>query len=70
MADANTAKVKDIPVKKKKPVVIKTPRERFADVVFWVMRTAIVANIVMLFFPAFNPARISGMINRNLSLFS
>ena len=24
----------------------------------------------MLFFPAFNPARLSGMINKNLSLFS
>ena len=70
MADAKTVQAKDIPVKKKKPVVIKTPRERCTDVIFWIMRTAVVANIVMLFFPAFNPARISGMINRNLSLFS
>lgn len=70
MADANAARVKAIPAGKKKPAVIKTPREKFSDAVFWVMRTAVVFNVILLFFPAFNPARISGMINRNLSLFS
>ena len=59
----------DIPVRKK-PVIVKTPRERIADAIYWIIRIAIVANIVMLFFPTFNPARISTQINKNLSLFS
>lgn len=48
----------------------KTPSERIADKIYWLLRAAVVANVVMLFFPYFNPARLSGMINRNLSLFS
>ena len=53
-----------------KPVVEKTPKERIADVIYWFMRAAVVVNIVALFFPAFNPARLTGMINKNMSLFS
>ncbi len=56
--------------KKRRPDGEKTVSERIADKIYWVMRCAIVLNIVALFFPAFNPARISGMINKNLSLFS
>lgn len=48
----------------------KTAKERISDVIYWVLRAAIVFNIVALFFPSFNPARISTMINRNVSLFS
>ncbi|MDE7294490.1 MAG: ABC transporter permease subunit [Oscillospiraceae bacterium] len=48
----------------------KTAAERVSDVIYWILRAAVVFNIVVLFFPSFNPARISGMINRNLSLFS
>ena len=55
---------------KKRSVIVKTPLERVADVIYWLMRTAVVVNIVALFFPAFNPARLSGMINKNMSLFS
>lgn len=54
----------------RKPTVIKTPSEKIADKIYWVLRLAVVLNVVALFFPAFNPARLSGMINRNLSLFS
>lgn len=57
-------------IKRNQPVAFKTPAEKTADVIYWFLRTAIIANIVMLFFPAFNPARLSGMINKNLSLFS
>ncbi len=71
MAATNTsAPAKDIPVKKKPKVVPKTASERIADKIYWVLRLGIVANVVMLFFPAFNPARISGLINKNLSLFT
>ena len=48
----------------------KTAAERVSDVIYWILRAAVVFNIVVLFFPGFNPARISGMINSNLSLFS
>lgn len=48
----------------------KTMSERIADKIYWVLRCAVVLNIVALFFPSFNPARLSGMINKNLSLFS
>lgn len=57
-------------IKKNQTIVHKTPMEKAADVLYWFLRGAILANIVMLFFPAFNPARLSGMINKNLSLFS
>lgn len=57
-------------IKRNQPIIVKTPAEKAADVIYWFLRAAIIANIVMLFFPAFNPARLSGMINKNLSLFS
>ncbi len=55
---------------KKKNYVPKTPREKVCSVLYWLMRCAIVAEIITLFFPAFNPVRISDNINRNMSLFS
>ena len=55
---------------KNRPAIEKTLSERIADKIYWLLRLAILANIVALFFPAFNPARISGLINKNLSLFS
>ncbi|MCM1329041.1 MAG: ABC transporter permease subunit [Ruminococcus sp.] len=61
---------KAIDIKKNQHIVVKTPAEKAADVLYWILRTAIIANIIMLFFPAFNPARLSGLINKNLSLFS
>lgn len=48
----------------------KTVKEKISTVIYWILRAAVVANVVALFFPSFNPARLSGMINRNLSLFS
>lgn len=48
----------------------KTAAEKISDVIYWLMRAAVVLNVVILFFPAFNPARLSVMINKNLSLFS
>lgn len=57
-------------IKKNQHIIVKTPMEKVADILYWILRGAILANIVMLFFPSFNPARLSGMINKNLSLFS
>lgn len=57
-------------IKKNQHIVIKTQTEKVADVLYWFLRGAILANIFMLFFAAFNPAKISGKMNKNLSLFS
>lgn len=57
-------------IKKNQPIVFKTPLEKTADIIYWFLRAAIIVNVVMLFFAAFNPARISGKMNKNLSLFS
>lgn len=51
-------------------IVEKTVGEKIADKIFWLIRGLTIANIIMLFFPAFNPARICEEINRNLSLFT
>ena len=48
----------------------KTAREQTSDMLYCVLRVAILASVIFLFIPALNPARISGLINRNLSLFS
>lgn len=40
------------------------------DIMFILVRILIVADIIVTFVPSLNPARISGMINRNLSLFT
>ncbi len=50
--------------------VPKTRGEKIADIIYYLLRVDVVINVVFLFFSSFNPARISGMINRNLSLFS
>lgn len=54
----------------KKREVVKTPAEKVSDILYWILRSAIVINVVALFFPSFNPARLSEGINKNLSLFS
>ena len=54
-------------------VVTETPKttgEKISDVVFWFLRGHTVINVIMLFFPAFNPAKICEEISRNLSLFT
>lgn len=58
------------PAAGKKQETPKTWGEKVADYFYWVMRLAVLANTVAMFFPALNPARLSGMINKNLSLFS
>ena len=55
---------------KKKPTVIKSPREKAADKVYWAVRLFTIVNVIMMFFPTFNPAKISDQINKNLSLFT
>ncbi len=51
----------------------KTPKsasERISDKIYWFFRCIIVLNVVVIFLPQLNPARLSEMINKNLSLFS
>lgn len=48
----------------------KTKRESISDKVYYLIRIAVSFSILFLFIPAFNPARVSGIINRNLSLFT
>ena len=59
----------DMP-KKKREAAPKPLTERISDKIYWALRTVIVLNIIALFFPSMNPARLSAMINKNLSLFS
>ena len=59
---------------KKKPAVKtvteRTASQKIADIIYILLRVGIIANVILLFFPSFNPARLSEMIGRNLSLFS
>lgn len=48
----------------------KTRQEFLSDKLYYLFRIAILVSVVFLFIPALNPARISGMINKNLSLFT
>lgn len=48
----------------------KTKQERISDKVYYLVRIAIFLSIFFLFIPSLNPARVSGIINRNLSLFT
>ncbi len=67
---AREIKTSENTVGKRKTAPPKTPREKAAGVLYWILRCAVVAEVVALFFPAFNPVRISDNINRNSSLFS
>ncbi|MCM1307353.1 MAG: ABC transporter permease subunit [Butyrivibrio sp.] len=40
------------------------------DKLYWVVRTAVLAAVVLIFLPAINPARITALINKNMSLFT
>ena len=46
----------------------KSGRERVADWIYYLNRLGIITSIVLLFFPAFNPAKVCGYINKNMSL--
>lgn len=48
----------------------KTTGEKIARFLYMGVRLAVTLNVIMIFFPSFNPARLSDLINRNLSLFS
>lgn len=43
-------------------------KERIADKLYYVTRIGIILSIVLMFFPAANPAKICGYINKNMSL--
>lgn len=47
-----------------------TGREKTAEILFYCLRFFIIADIVLMFFPSFNPARICEKVNKNLSLFT
>lgn len=70
-SDIATLSEKEIKARNKKRLVApKTMQEKIADVLYWIMRIGIIANVVMLFFPSFNPIRVSENVNKNMSLFS
>ncbi|MDE5952413.1 MAG: sugar ABC transporter permease, partial [Acetatifactor sp.] len=48
----------------------KTKQEVISDKLYYPFRIAILISVIFLFIPALNPVRISGMINKNLSLFT
>ena len=48
----------------------KTAKELASDRLYYVVRIAILVTVIFLFVPSLNPARISGLISRNLSLFT
>ena len=48
----------------------KSRKEIITDKLYYPIRVAILLSVVFLFIPNLNPARISGMINKNMSLFS
>ena len=45
-------------------------KDVFLRVCFWIVRVLIIISCAAVFFPAFNPARISKRINKSLSLFT
>ena len=70
-SDIATLSDKEIKTRNKKRLAApKTVGEKIADVLYWVLRIGVIANVVMLFFPSFNPIRVSENVNRNMSLFS
>lgn len=48
----------------------RTKREVISDKFYYFVRIAILLSVVFLFIPAFNPTRICGLINKNISLFT
>ena len=48
----------------------KTLREKIADKLYWIIRLGILAVSILMFFPAFNAARICSTVNKNMSLFT
>ncbi len=69
MADFATPRSGDVQIRKK-DIDTRSPREKAADKFYWVIRIFTIVNVIMLFFPVFNPAKITDQINKNLSLFT
>ena len=51
----------------KKPL---TGKEKVANIFYYILRCLVILYVVLLFLPGVNPARITTLINRNLSLFT
>lgn len=49
---------------------VKSRKKKSVEYVYYVYRVLILLAVMMLFLPAINPARISGLINKNMSLFT
>lgn len=47
-----------------------TGKEKIAGYLYYVARIAALLSVFLIFFPAFNPAKICGYINKNMSLFT
>ena len=47
-----------------------TGKERIAGYMYYVTRVLTLLSVVMVFFPGFNPAKICGYVNKNMSLFT
>lgn len=48
----------------------KAKQRKVYDYLYYLIRAAVLLSVVFLFIPSLNPARISEMINKNLSLFT
>ena len=48
----------------------KTKRELISDKIYYVIRIGILLSVVFLFIPGVNPARVCGLVNKNISLFT
>ncbi|MGN0586936.1 MAG: hypothetical protein ACI4JF_06585, partial [Oscillospiraceae bacterium] len=71
MAEALNDMQKAEKLKKKKAAAEpKTARQIVTDILYWALRFFTIVNVLAMFFPAFNPARISEKINKNMSLFT
>lgn len=45
-------------------------REKVANGLYYIVRISVLLSVVMIFFPAFNPAKVCDFINKNMSLFT
>ena len=47
---------------------MKNGKERAADFLYYIVRIGTLISVVLMFFPGFNPAKICGYINKNMSV--
>lgn len=48
----------------------KTKRELVADKFYWLLRIGVLASIILMFFPGFNPVKVCSLVNKNMSYFT